>query len=319
MTMASVDRNTYDVAGPAKVTFNGAVFYSARDLSIRVQAKTFDLEIEAVPTRDKRVHYWESQFDIVPDGRWNANVVAALFPWLNARKGQPMFASTDVPLQLDAADGAVLVVQSCIVTKMPRIIFSQKKSLIEAARFRALRTNAGTPTTNNSLVSYAASGGAFVDSSFTGLGMIPTQPYTLAFGSKTGFTGVHGIEGITLEFDMTMHDIDVEGQGVWNVHFIDVRGFLRFMPFEISAANVLAAINAQGTGALAPGARLGSVGVQVTITGDADSNAYLTAPNCTATLNTQRYGARPLRNGEVEIEINRPDPVSGAQQALCTL
>jgi hypothetical protein len=317
--MPSPDRNTYDIAGPAKVTFNGATFFSARDISVRVQAKTFDLEIEAVPTRDKRVHYWESRFDIVPDGRWNPNVAAALFPWLNARKGQPMFTSTDVPLQLDAADGAQLIVQSCVVTKMPRILFSQKKSLIEAVRFRALRQNTKQPTDANSLASYAATGSTFVDSSFTGFGMIPTQPYTLTFGSKTGFTAVHGIEGITLEFDMTMHDIDVEGQGVWSIHFVDVRGFLRFMPFEISAANALAAINAQGTGALGTGSRLGSVGVQVTITGDADSNTYLTAPNCTATLNTQRYGAQPLRNGEVEIEINRPDPVSGVQQALCTL
>ena len=306
------------VGGPAKIAFAGATVYHQNDIRIPIEAKTFKVEIEGQASPDERLDFWDAALDLTPEGRFDANVIAAFWPYFNTRKGAFLYGDADVPLQLDANDGAVAIIKACALTKMPEIMFSVKKTLVGAASFRGLRANNTANSDAASLFSYAAAGSTFADGGFTGMGLIKTQPYTLSYGAVAGLVDASSEEGFRFTPSVNITDVRVEGQGVMNVRFIDVEAVVTGKLVGPTALQLLTAMKAQDAGASVQGARLADNAQALTIKG-ADGVTYLTIPKSTLFKGAFAFGSKFLRNDEVGFRAIRPDPVAGVQQALCTL
>ena len=303
------------VVGPAKCVFNGATFFTNQSFEPRLLPKTFNVRPLGFSQADKRDEDRMVDFDVIPDGRWSAAMIAALWPYLNATPGASMFGSADVPFIAHGADAALFTALAVAVTKMPGVLFAANKTLIGAAGFRGILGTGAAPDDSNQYLTYAASGGTFADSGFS-LSAIKTQLYTAAWGAVSGFTTLYGEEGFSLDFNMGSKEMFVAGFGTIDSRVQTVEAVLKCKPMGPTGAQVLAALKFAGSGnALGSSRQAGSA--QLTLTG-ADGIVYLTMPKATMVEAGYRFGDDVLRNGEIGFAATI-NVSGGTQSNLCTL
>lgn len=308
------------VVGPAKCVHtptggSAATFFTNEAFEVKLLDKRFEVQPQGFTQADQRDEDRMVEFDVAPDGRWSAAMIAALWPYLNATPGQSMPTNTDQPFVAHGADAALLTVLASYVKKMPSLILSAKKSLIGSAGFRGILGSNMDPDDADSYFTYAASGGTFADSGFT-LAAIKTQPYTAAWGVVTGFGSVIAEEGFQIDFDVQSKELALDGLGTVVEVIQKVGVMVKCRPVGPTAAQILTALKFQGSGnAMGRSHQAGASAL--TITG-ADGINYFTSAKMSLVEAGYRFGSDVLRNGEIGWVANL-NPSTGAQTALATL
>lgn len=309
------------VAGPGKfvTTYPGGTsvtFFSKNNVEIKPEHSTFRIGAQGAGDEERSEDILH-KVAITPEGRWSANIIAALWPHLNKLPMAALFSDTDRTLAAIGADGNGDTLTSVAVTKMPNLKFSAIESLIGQVEFTGLIGNNMDWDDANTRIQQTT-GGTFTDSSYAN-SLIPTQGYTGALGAITGFTSIDTLDGFEVVFNLRLNTIKTNKLGTYQMLFAGLDMAVNFIPVNISQANILAATtiqaHARGT---AMRSRTNGTG-QFTIVGD-DGVTYLTIPSATVKSAATRYGVGDnfTRAGEISVVANRTFS-SGAQVALCTL
>jgi hypothetical protein len=308
------------IAGPAKAIYTpaagAATFFSKDDIAVNIRRDTFRVGPVGLGD-DSRESDVVIETEITPEGRWNAALIAALWPHLNVTKGTGLFTSTDRPLVLHGADSSLTTIPCVALTKMPDLMFSSVASIVGSAGFTGLRKDNVAWATADSLFTYAATGGTFTDATYAA-SLIKTQPYVATLTGATGFTAFETYDGFKVTFGLQVSPEVLDSYGTMQFRYTGLDVSITCIPIGPSIANALAELAIDGTGAQR-GRSLSSLGTALTIVG-ADAVTYLTAPNVTARSTSLRFGTRAgaLRQGEVEFVAHHTFS-SGVQQAICTL
>lgn len=304
------------VQGPSKNVFNSFTFYSKEDFEIDLKRETFKVGTNAFGD-DERDADIMAEWSVVPEGRFSANAISALWPYANYKKGQGLYSDTDVPFVAHASDGELHTVIAAAVVGLPDLTFSAEKSLVGAAKFLGLRGNNMDWDDDNSLYTAAASGSTFTDTSYSNT-LIKTQPYLGAISGVTGLTSFDTLDGFKTSFNLTLGTTKPDRHGTMQKTFQSLECVTTCIPIGPTRANVLAAAGVQGTGA-ARGRSGVARSAAFTIVGD-DGVTYLTVPKAAVQQFKYRFGTKDnyLRQGEIAI-VAQWNFATGAQQPLFTL
>jgi len=175
-------------------------------------------------------------------------------------------------------------------------------------------TNVNPWSTANSLRTFAATGGTFVDSSFTNAGIV-TQDYQLTWGTVTGWSGLDFYDGLTFEPKIEFVDDNVAVHGLFNKRIKSVSGMLKGIPIGVTRTMIDTQLQIQGTGA-GRGTSGAAKAYQVQVTG-ADGKVYLNFPLGQLVKSKIQNGVEQLREGEVAWEC-LPSIAAGVRGAYFT-
>lgn len=305
---------------PGRLAFNGISLYSKDSTTIDTDL-VYELEsvgvagLGKVDNRDKEAY---DEITLTPDGRMTAAVAAVLWPYANPTMGAGIFTDTDVPAAVHGIDSSLDTHAAAAVVQMPRMIFHPVKTLVGPMKLVCLRghTNGAVSpwSTQNSLRTFANSGGTFADASFAANEII-TQDYTLTWGSLSGWAGLDFYDGLTFETKIEFVDDTVAVHGLFNKRIKSVSGLLRGIPIGVTRTALDAQLQIQG-----PAAARGSSGAAkafgLTVTG-VDGKVYLNLPLAQLVKSKLHHGVEQLREGEVAWEA-LPVLSSGGRGAYWT-
>ncbi|MGA2178781.1 MAG: hypothetical protein ABSH15_04280 [Verrucomicrobiota bacterium] len=303
------------IIGAARFVFNApagaATFYTPHEnvTKLPLKPQTFKVAAEGIPIMSTRLKDMTPIIDVTPDGRWNAAIIAALWPYAQAAKNQRIFTNTDCTLLAHTQETHLLTCASVAVYKQPQINFSPVKSLIGPAQIALLRANGVAWDTANSLLTYALTGGTFVDSTFAA-SSIKTQTYLGNWGTKTGFTSIETFEDSGFVFTpiLSLKPVLLTGARTNNYMVTEIGAQVSFRPANAAQADMLSALAFQNSGCL-PGTELGQgAGADFTITG-ADGINYCIVKNAVAQEGGFAFGGEP-RNDMMSF-VSQPILASG--------
>ena len=315
------------IIGAARFVFNApagaCTFYTPENniTKVPLKPKTIKIGAAGVAAASTRLDDMAPIIDVQPDGRWNTANIAALWPYANAAAYARIFTNTDRTLLAHTQESHLLTMASVAVYKQPQINFSPVKSLIGPAQFALLRQNNVGWDTANSLLTYATSGGTFVDSTFVASG-IKTQQYLGNWGTNSGIqAGFQSIEtfedsGFVFTPTVSLKPVLLTGARTYNYLLTEIGVMVSFRPATITQLQMIAAIGVQGSGNL-PGTEMGNgAGATFTITG-ADGINYCIINNAVAVEGGYAFGGEP-RNDMMSF-IAQPSFTAGAMNPLFIL
>jgi hypothetical protein len=308
------------IVGPAKVTFNGATFFTQGDIAVALDQETFNIETSPHGKIDERYIDIKAEATMTPAGQWNAAFISAVWEYYtNMVAGASIFGAADKPLVIkgtDTAKGTHTLIAAA-PTKLPDIILSATKTMIGSMSFTGIRGLIGTTwSVADALYTVAASDGNIVDATFDAPDII-TQPYTGIWTGITGFTTAIETEtGWTISFDLQTEARQVDSLGTIDMKFKSINIMAKCVPIQPTADQILAALKVQGAGAVR-GRSAAAGAAALTITG-ADTVAYCTIPLASLKSGGFRFGSTVLRNNEIGFIGARPF-ASGVQSALFSL
>lgn len=308
------------VVGPARCVFtpnvgSAATFFTNDAFEVKLNTKRFEIQPQGFTQSDQRDSDRSVEWSLMPDGRWNATVIAALWPYLNSLPGLSMPTNTDKTFVANSADGGLLTVLASYVKKMPNLVLSAKKSMVGSVSFKGIVGSGMNPEDADSYLTYAATGGTLPDTGFS-LAAIKTQPYTATWGSVAGFSGFATEDGFDINFDVQSKEIEIDGLGTVGEVIQKVGVMVKCKPVGPTAAQILTALRLSGTGN-ALGRSHAATGSALTISG-ADGTVAFTSPKVSLVEAGYRFGNDVLRNGEIGFVANM-NPASGVQGAIAVL
>lgn len=311
------------IIGAARFVFNApagaATFYTAdkQVTKIPLKPETFQIGPEGIAQKSTRYKDLAPIIDITPDGRWDAATIAALWPYASAAKNARIFTNTDRTLIAHTQESHLITCASVAIHEQPKIMFSPVKSLVGPAKFALLRANGVSHDTANSLLTYAAAGGSYIDTTYVA-GMIKTQTYTANLGAVAGFQSIETWEdeGFVFTPIVKMKPIVLSGARTVNYMVEEIGAMISFRPANPTQAQMITQLAFQGTPA-APGKELGSgLGADITITG-ADGINYLVLKNVVAQEGGLSFGGE-LRNDMMSF-VSQPVYTAGVLQPMFVL
>jgi hypothetical protein len=308
--------------GPCKATTtypagSSVSFFHKQNIEIKRLHETFRVGAMGQADEERSADYLHT-VSLVPEGRWSAGIIAALFPFLNKLPGNPIFADTDRTLALVGSDGTGNLLTSVAVTKMPNCKFSATESIIGAVEYTGLLGNA-MDWDDAGARELLTTGGTFADSGFAN-SLIPTQPYIGALAGVTGLTSFDTMDGFEVVFNLKLNKCAPNRWGTLQYFYAGLEMAINFVPVGVTEANLFAALAVQGSG-IARGKSLRSrtAGTGAfTIVGD-DAITYLSVPSASLKQGATRFGLgdNHIRSGEYSLVANFTQTL-GVQQALGT-
>lgn len=293
-------QRTTILRGPAKITFNGASFFSKDDISVGIEPATFEIGTSAHGIVDERFLEAVPTIQFTPCGEWEN--IATLWPYGSHKYGQTIFGA-DLPLVITSiVDGQTLTAKAAAVTTPPDMIFSASKTLWGPVTFSSLRSDNVAYSVDESLLADAA--GSYSDTTFDPASII-TQPYALAWGSSP-WNAFGTQDGIVVSSRLALTPISVDADGVVDMMFSGQTVLARCIPVAaagLSVDNVLDALKIQGSG-VARGGSLSSRSntADLTITG---SGVFANLKQAAMKTGGFKFGATVFRIGEVGFVATR--------------
>lgn len=203
--MPTFDRTTI-VRGPAKITYDTAVFYSKGGVTLRMVNTTFDKETDAYGMVGKAKTDFQVIVEFEPVGE--IEELAKLYPYGSTAIGAAIYGATDKALTITAAD-ATYTIQNAAITQLPSLRLTANNTAFGQIQFTGLLMIGGDPS---SLADYySVAGGASIGTGFDPSKLI-TAPYTatLGLGTPLAFMSEAGFE---VSFDLGLAPVVVDGIG----------------------------------------------------------------------------------------------------------
>lgn len=287
---------------PGRLVFDSVSLYSKLNTFIEAKpvSEMFAVGTDGHGELDQRQREYYYRVQLTPDGRLTSTIAAMLWPYGNPTIGNGILTDTDRPLVIHGQDASLTTFKAAALETMPNLRFSSIETMIGQATFLCVRGHSAGVLdewdTANSLITQSNSSGSMTDVGFTPAGII-TQPYTAAWGAKTGFTDIDTYEGLNVEFNLTFADDTTDRRGMINRRIKTVQARVRCSPFGPTRQQILDAMEIQGVGA-GRGKTRQANGADFTITG-ADGTTYFTLKNAILVDQVERWGSDQIRIGDV--------------------
>lgn len=297
----AIDRATL-YEGPAIVQMGGETFYSKDDVKVDVYFETNPINSSAYGKVDERVKNIEAKISFTPVGQWTSGALAILYPHTNPSTGASLLGASDVPVTVHPLNGKEKIVFTAgCVTKMPDLDLNSMDAPFGEMEISCGLKNSGARSAADALYTLTATA-SFTDTSFDAA-EIPTPFYTCGWGS-TPFDSFVAEKGVKVKFAMKTTPREISGYGVvdWRLAGLDVSVLLS--PVGLTAAQVLARIKLQNTGA-AIGVSLAANGSDLTIVGSGTGSPTITVKGAALRKVPQLYGQTVPRHGELEFIATR--------------
>jgi len=307
------------ISGPARIVRGAGSVHVKEPFSVDLPKAQTPVVLEGYGEIDQRDEDILVTAQFLPDGRWNAATRAFLWPYLNPTIGSDPFGSSDTPTLIHDTNTHLHTIYASAITQMPSLILSPSGTMIGPATITGIRASGKGWNEASSLYNMALTGGTFTDSGLVGSEII-TQYYTGAWGATpvTGFGAIATETGWTVDFQTSIQFFKVDEVGTCKASLLSVGVLARCMPINISAADILAALDYQET---SPASRRGksgnALGKDLVITG-ADASTVVTLKAAKLVRAGYRFGARVLRDGELGFVATRSF-ASGVAGAMATL
>lgn len=229
------------------LTFDGASFWTRDEVIPRIshnlQEQRSSMYGLVTETRGAR----KIEIDVPIFGIWAGLTV--LFPsvLMNPQPGTSIFGTTDKALVLHSKNQDRLTIHNARVTGLANLKLAANAEIFSGVvRFTGLLKNNADPADANSFFTYDTA--AFVESGFA-LTNFRSKAWTGAWGSRTGFTAIQTEAGWTVDWNLTMNEVLVDGLGAVDMTVGDLTARASCIPVGPTAAQIHSALLYQGTGA----------------------------------------------------------------------
>lgn len=284
------------VSGPAKIARSGTTLFTEADFNIepKIAFNPVGSSVHGVVDQTTDDVIYECSF--TPVGVFAYSGV--LFPYIGngtagteSPRGHRIFTDSDVPLVITSKDGAVFTLKAAAVTQMPEIYLGPSRSLWGPVTFQGVIATGANPEDADSFMSVGA--GSYSDATFDPAA-IKRQRYAAAWSGITGFTSFQAQDFWTIQSELNLVPVKVQGY-TRDMRIDSIRYMAKCIPVGPTAAQIEAALKAQGTGAT-EGRRQSAGAADLAITG---SGISATIKNAALRSAGYVFGGIPLRNGEL--------------------
>lgn len=223
--MPTFDRTTI-VRGPAKITYDTAVFYSKGGVTLRMVNTTFDKETDSYGVVGKSKTDFQVIVEFEPVGE--IEELAKLYPYGSTAIGSSIYGNDDKALTITAAD-ATYSIYNAAITQLPSIRLTANNTAFGPIQFTGLLTKEGDPSSLGDY--YGVAAGASIGAGFDPSKLI-TAPYTatLGFGSPLNFFSEAGFE---VAFDLSLNPVVVDGIGTVSMSLQNLGATITCIPTGI--------------------------------------------------------------------------------------
>jgi hypothetical protein len=295
------------VSGPAIVTFDSQVFYTAGDIILRavkgISPISTSMHGEVAQIFDSLM--WELQF--TPAGQWLAAHLPVLWPYTNPTRGSSIFGATDKDIVIQTLAGQQITLSAGAVTQMPELTLSAAGPVIGQVTMEAVGKT-GVAWTDSAKRAVVATQ-AFADTSFDPADILVCA-YSVAWGSSP-WDAFDTEAGVRVQFNTDLREERTDTEGIVDKRMNGVTVQARFVPVGITEAQWLTKAAMQDTG-IQRGARITNTDSLI-ITGGSD-NPIVTLYYASIVDGSLVFG-EPKRVGEIVVQCVRRF-TTGAAQAL---
>jgi hypothetical protein len=295
--------------GPARLVYNGVVFYSEGDVRLHLRTRTREARVAVLGP----LEYWLDDVELTvsfqPAAAWSSELLAVLYPYANALPGQSLFANGDQPLVIQSPDNVQLTLPAAALTQMPPLHLAGGRPTFGEATFRALTAAGGPRSTTNSL--YEVDTVSWSAPAFDRTQLV-AGPVSASWGSSSPWNPLQTVEGFMLEFPLHLREETLDDVGVADLSILEVGALAHFQPAGPTAGALLDAAHVQGAGS-DRGASLFANAADLLIQGTS-SGPQVTL--CSAALIADiplTWSAQAPRLGRVTLAAQRPLTGGGAQ------
>jgi hypothetical protein len=238
--MPTFDRTTI-VRGPAKITYDSAIFYSKGGVTLRMVNTTFDKETDAYGVVGKAKTDFQVIVEFEPVGE--IEELAKLYPYGSTAIGAAIYGATDKALTITAAD-ATYTINNAAITQLPSLRLTANNTAFGPVQFTGLLDIGGDPANLSDY--YAVAGGASIGTGFDPSKLI-TAPYTatLGFGTPLAFMSEAGFE---VAFDLSLAPVVVDGIGTVSMTLQNLGATVTCIPTGVAENSFDAGFNSLSGG-----------------------------------------------------------------------
>lgn len=295
------------IAGPAIIQHNGQTYYTEGDITLNLNRETFNVVTALAGTIDERLVSQLVEIRFKPVGA--LDVVAKYLPYAATQIGSLLIdQTTPKSVVIWAKDGVKTTWANGFVSALPSFTLSPTATAIGEMTITVLDDPTEEPT--DAAAWNAITSAALADTSFDETKIL-TPRYTAEWGS---FADIESEAGFTFEPVMSISPKRVANYGNVNFMLTDLVVGARFVPTNLTEAEIWQLLRLQDSGALLPGQSLGSTD-DLVISGGGVS---FTLAQCGPKTAVTQYGLEPLRQGEV-VFVSRKKWTAGTLQALFTI
>jgi hypothetical protein len=299
------------LGGPAAATFAGHTFF-ARDGILVTPA----LEIDAVDSDtegvlDGTVSSAPVTIKFTPSAPFTDLV--ALYPWLQASPGTPLFGAADAPLILTAANGVRLTFAAVAIVQMSDLLLTSRGAAAGAVTFMALGARSIGLTAANRFLSVDT---ASISPAPKGTPEL-TDDYAITWGAAP-WINLRAEDGVRIRFVMPTKPVLSDANAVLDMTLerLEVQAtFTPVTPGGPAEIDLINALELQGVNAL-PGRSLAAEAHTLEIAGE---HLWVALPLAQVTRGGLAFAAERPRLGELTFAAERAFLRTGLPAAMATL
>lgn len=237
--MPAINRTSL-IAGPARISFGGQIFWSKGDVQLRVINDRFDIQTAHFGKVDERFSDRRIEVEFEPSGAFSAPIAAVIWPYASTVVGASIFGATDTALTINGRDGRQIVVHAAAVTKMPSIRLGVAQTMIGSMTITGLVKNNTDPT--NAAAYYTESAVAYPGDSGFAVADIKTLAYSSAWGGSAPWSSFNTEAGWTIDFDLQLAPQKADGIGTFDMTFQSLAVTAKAIPIGPTQAEILNAV-----------------------------------------------------------------------------
>ena len=307
------------IIGPAIVTWNGHTYYTKGGVKAEFKRETFKIETDMDGQIDERMKTQMLEVSFQPVG-----MIADLtgFYYTVSQVGKSIFTSSALPL--------VIVTKFGGASNTGQTITYPRAGLLKLPQFRLKATDTlfgdmafacpGVPTVqpNTSTAWETIADAAFADTTFDETKIV-TDIYHADYGSSP-FAAMGSKTGFEIDITAEMANIEDDSYGIVDIILKSLTGSAKFVPNNLTQANVATLMNYQNTGYVFPGQSLSPGSTDLVVVGSGNNGLTLTATlkNAGPKGVTYMYGIDKHRYEGVEFTSKRTW-TSGTANSLFTM
>lgn len=285
------------IGGPAKVSFNGGVYFSREDIDLAVEVSTSDQSASM---------HGEATDEVVTDviakipmqlwGAWENLPLILPTSYTQPVIGSRIMTDADVPLVIASsapslAAGDVFTVRAAGITKLPDLYLGVDKPLFGPMEFTGVIGTGLDMETATSL--YTISSAAYSDATFAKTNF-KQQLYNAAWNGVTGFTAFQAQDGWTITHELKLEPVKIQTRTV-DYKIIGYRCMAKCKPIGPTSTQLQTQLGVQGT-ANPLGHLLSANSADLVITGQ--NGVVVTIKNAALKGGKYVFGNKALRYGE---------------------
>lgn len=249
------------IQGPAKITWNSLTYFSAGDITVTARERFIDIPTTIHGKAGEVFASVVFEITFQPDGQ-KPSAWTQFYPYNPSNVGDSIFGNGALTIQ--TKDGRSIVYEEAGVARMPQLRLSPKQTLFGDMTFFAIGQTDGLATDADFLKTVSAV--AYSDAAHTPDDIV-TGIYSAAYGLSP-YADMSALDGFIVEPTVQLAEVEADDPGMANIYVSSYYCVARFIPANLTEAQVDTMTATQGASATIPGTRLGSA-TDLVITPDA--------------------------------------------------